>query len=155
MEITIRSPKLQDYDRFSNIMNQVQQLHVDWRPDVYKPANPLITKEMFEEILESENWYVAETNGIVVGVLELIKRHVESPSQVTKNILFISSMAVDKEYRGKGIGHQFFEKVKQIKEENGYDSNELQVNAKNQMAYEMYKNYGFTEKSINMELKFM
>lgn len=29
------------------------------------------------------------------------------------------------------------------------------VNAKNQMAYEMYKNYGFTEKSINMELKFM
>lgn len=126
-----------------------------WRPDVYKPANPLITKEMFEEILESENWYVAETNGIVVGVLELIKRHVESPSQVTKNILFISSMAVDKEYRGKGIGHQFFEKVKQIKEENGYDSIELQVNAKNQMAYEMYKNYGFTEKSINMELKFM
>lgn len=155
MEITIRSPKLQDYDRFSNIMNQVQQLHVDWRPDVYKTANPLITKEMFEEILESENWYVAETNGIVVGVLELIKRHVESPSQVTKNILFISSMAVDKEYRGKGIGHQFFEKVKQIKEENGYDTIELQVNAKNQMAYEMYKNYGFTEKSINMELKFM
>ena len=155
MEIAIRSPKLQDYDRFSNIMNQVQQLHVDWRPDVYKPAKPLITKEMFEEILESENWYVAETNGIVVGVLELIKRHVESPSQVTKNILFISSMAVDKEYRGKGIGHQFFEKVKQIKEENGYDSIELQVNAKNQMAYEMYKNYGFTEKSINMELKFM
>lgn len=152
MEITIRSPKLQDYDRFSNIMNQVQQLHVDWRPDVYKTANPLITKEMFEEILESENWYVAETNGIVVGVLELIKRHVESPSQVTKNILFISSMAVDKEYRGKGIGHQFFEKVKQIKEENGYDTIELQVNAKNQMAYEMYKNYGFTEKSINMEL---
>lgn len=155
MEITIRSPKLQDYDRFSNIMNQVQQLHVDWRPDIYKPANLLITKEMFEEILESENWYVAETNGIVVGVLELIKRHVESPSQVTKNILFISSMAVDKEYRGKGIGHQFFEKVKQIKEENGYDTIELQVNAKNQMAYEMYKNYGFTEKSINMELKFM
>ena len=53
------------------------------------------------------------------------------------------------------IFNQFFEKVKQIKEENGYDSIELQVNAKNQMAYEMYKNYGFTEKSINMELKFM
>jgi len=27
------------------------------------------------------------------------------------------------------------------------------VNAKNKMAYEMYRNYGFTEKSINMELK--
>ena len=35
----------------------------------------------------------------------------------------------------------------------GYDAIELQVNAKNRLAYEMYKNYGFTEKSINMELK--
>ncbi len=40
MKITIRTPKIQDYDRFSNIMDQVQKLHVDWRPDVYKPASP-------------------------------------------------------------------------------------------------------------------
>lgn len=153
MEVKIRSPKQQDYDRFSNIMDQVQLLHVGWRPDVYKPAIPLITKEMFEEILKGDNWYVAEADGKVVGVLELIIYHIENPSQVTRDILFISSMAVDQEYRGKGIGHQFFEKVKQIKEENGYDSIELQVNAKNKMAYEMYKNYGFTEKTINMELK--
>ena len=153
MEVKIRSPKQQDYDRFSNIMDQVQLLHVGWRPDVYKPATPLITKEMFEEILKGDNWYVAEADGKVVGVLELITYHIENPSQVTRDILFISSMAVDQEYRGKGIGHQFFEKVKQIKEENGYDSIELQVNAKNKMADEMYKNYGFTEKTINMELK--
>ena len=37
MKITIRTPKMQDYDRFSAIMDQVQQMHVDWRPDVYKP----------------------------------------------------------------------------------------------------------------------
>ena len=34
----------------------------------------------------------------------------------------------------------------------GADGIEVQVNAKNHDAYEMYKNYGFTEKSINMEL---
>lgn len=153
MKITIRTPKIQDYDRFSNIMDQVQKLHVDWRPDVYKPASPLITREMFEQILKSDSWYVAEADGTVVGVLELIHRHVESPAQVTKDILFISTMAVDEKYRGKGIGHQFFEKVKQIREEKSYDTIELQVNAKNKMAYEMYQNYGFTEKSINMELK--
>ena len=53
----------------------------------------------------------------------------------------------------KGIGHQFFEKVKQLKAEKGCDTIELQVNARNKKAYEMYRNYGFTEKSINMELK--
>ena len=144
MKITIRTPKIQDYDRFSNIMDQVQKLHVDWRPDVYKPASPLITREMFEQILKSDSWYVAEADGTVAGALELIHRHVESPAQVTKDILFISTMAVDEKYRGKGIGHQFFEKVKQIREEKSYDTIELQVNAKNKMAYEMYQNYGFT-----------
>ena len=153
MEVIVRLPRLQDYERVSKIMDQVQQLHVEWRPDVYKPASPLITMDMFEAILKDENWYVAEADGVVVGVLELMKRHVESPAQVMKDVLFISTMAVDEKYRGKGIGHLFFEKVKRIKKEKGYDTIELQVNAKNRRAYEMYRKYGFTEKSINMELK--
>ena len=153
MEVIVRLPRLQDYERVSKIMDQVQQLHVEWRPDVYKPASPLITMDMFEAILKDENWYVAEADGVVVGVLELMKRHVESPAQVMKDILFISTMAVDEKYRGKGIGHLFFEKVKRLKQEKGYDTIELQVNAKNRLAYEMYRKYGFTEKSINMELK--
>lgn len=153
MEVIVRLPRLQDYERVSKIMDQVQQLHVEWRPDVYKPASPLITMDMFEAILKDENWYVAEADGVVVGVLELMKRHVESPAQVMKDVLFISTMAVDEKYRGKGIGHLFFEKVKRLKQEKGYDTVELQVNAKNRLAYEMYRKYGFTEKSINMELK--
>ena len=153
MEVIVRLPRLQDYERVSKIMDQVQQLHVEWRPDVYKPASPLITMDMFEAILKDENWYVAEADGVVVGVLELMKRHVESPAQVMKDVLFVSTMAVDEKYRGKGIGHLFFEKVKRLKQEKGYDTIELQVNAKNRLAYEMYRKYGFTEKSINMELK--
>ena len=153
MEVIVRLPRLQDYERVSQIMDQVQQLHVEWRPDVYKPASPLITMDMFEAILKDENWYVAEADGVVVGILELMKRHVESPAQVTKDVLFISTMAIDEKYRGKGIGHLFFEKVKRLKQEKGYDTIELQVNAKNRLAYEMYRKYGFTEKSINMELK--
>ena len=45
-----------------------------------------------------------------------------------------------------------FDFLKQLKVEKNLDGIELQVNAKNSTAYEMYKNYGFTEKSINMEL---
>lgn len=45
-----------------------------------------------------------------------------------------------------------FEKVKEIKAKKNLDGIELQVNAKNKAACEMYCNYGFTEKSINMEL---
>lgn len=48
--------------------------------------------------------------------------------------------------------YHFFEQVKEIKAEKNLDGIEFQVNAKNKAAYEMYCNYGFTEKSINMEL---
>ena len=39
-----------------------------------------------------------------------------------------------------------------IKERKGFDSVDLQVNAKNRDAYEFYKHYGFSEKSVNLEL---
>ena len=72
MKITIRTPQMQDYDRFSAIMDQVQQMHVEWRPDVYKPASPLVTKGLFAEFLKGDSWYIAETDGIVVGVMPYI-----------------------------------------------------------------------------------
>ena len=82
----------------------------------------------------------------------VVFRHIESPNQVTRDIIFIDAMAVDENYRGKGIGHAFFDFLKELNVQKGYDGIELQVNAKNQAAYKFYSNYGFTNKSINMEL---
>lgn len=152
MEIIIRPIKDKDYDRVSRIMDQVHKLHVDWRPDVYKDISPVISHADYTDMLNGNEWFVAEADGVVAGVLKLLERHMESSLQKPKNILHISTMAVDEKYRGCGIGQAFFHKVKEIKDEKQFDSIELQVNAKNQKAYEMYKKYGFTEKSINMEL---
>ena len=86
-----------------------------------------------------------------VQEMHVAYKHIESPAHVTREVVFIDTMAVDKEYRGRGIGHQFFEKVRELKDSSGSDGIELQVNAMNHAAYEMYKECGFTEKSINME----
>lgn len=152
MDFIIRNVKEEDYEAVINIMNQVQRMHVEWRPDIYKINENLIPSDVFQEIAAGDNFYVAETEGKVVGVLEIEFRHIETPSHVTRDIVFIDTMAVDKAYRGMGVGHLFFEKVKEIKEEKHLDGIELQVNAKNKAAYKMYSQYGFTEKSINMEL---
>ena len=177
MNCIIRNAQMSDYDSVVRILNQGQALHINWRPDIYKPNDALLPKAVFEEIVKGDTFYIAENEGNVIGILELIFRHIESPAQVTRDIVFIDTMAVDEPYRGMGVGHLFFEKVKEnsrdayaktIEKKNpdAYTVNndlgtdigdamkdiELQVNAKNQAAYEMYCNYGFTEKSINMEL---
>ncbi len=84
--------------------------------------------------------------------MEIIFRHIETPAHITRDVIVIDSMAVDEKYRGMGIGHLFFEKVKRIKEQKHCDGIELVVNSKNKAAYEMYSKCGFTVKSINMEL---
>ena len=152
MEFLIRNAQEKDWEAVVRIMDQVHRMHVEWRPDIYKPNENIIPKEAFEQLVEEETLFVAEADSIVVGMMEIIFRRVETPSHVTRNILFIDSMAVDEKYRGRGIGHLFFEKAKQVREEKGLDGIELQVNARNRAAYDMYTKYGFTEKSINMEL---
>lgn len=152
MNCVIRNANTNDFEAVARIMNQVQQMHVEWRPDIYKPNENLIPRDIFEKIVAGDTFYVAEADGLVVGILEVVFRHIETPSHVTRDIIFIDSMAVDEAYRGVGIGHLFFDKIKEIKAEKKLDGIELQVNAKNKAAYEMYLKCGFTEKSINMEL---
>ena len=152
MNIQIRLAKKADYESVIRIISQVQDMHVEWRPDIYKHNEHLIPEEIFEKIVKNDTFYVAESDGLVVGVLEIVYRHIESLSHVTRDVIFIDTMAIDEKYRGMGIGHKMFEFLKQIKTEKNLDGIELQVNAKNFAAYEMYKKCGFTEKSINMEL---
>ena len=152
MDIQIRTAKVEDYSVVEAIMKQVHKLHVDWRPDVYKQQETILPLDEFKQAIKEQAFFVAEGEGKVVGILGLMYRHVETPVHVTKDIIFIDSMAVDEPYRKKGVGHAFFDFLKELKKEKGYDAIELQVNARNKGAYDMYRNYGFTEKSINMEL---
>lgn len=152
MNIQIRRANIDDYQAVEVIMQQVQQMHINWRPDIYKHSETVLPIEIYEQAVHDETAYVAECEGHVKGVLLIQYRHIESTNQVTRDVIYIDSMAVDEPYRGRGIGHAFFEYLKELKLQKECDGIELQVNAKNKAAYEMYVNYGFTEKSINMEL---
>ena len=92
------------------------------------------------------------TMGCMAGILFIVYCHIENQNQVTRNIIFIDSMAVDEKYRGKGIGHAFFDFLKDLRKKKGYDGIELQVNSKNEAAYKIYTDYGFTNQSVTMEL---
>ena len=55
MDIIIRPAENSDFDSVVHIMNQVQALHVNWRPDIYKES-----KDFFSlDALGRETFYVA------------------------------------------------------------------------------------------------
>ena len=151
-DTSIRYAFMDDYPEVETIMQQVQDMHITWRPDIYKHSDIVLPLEVFEDAVRKETFIVAEHNGQVIGLLFFMIRHIESSNQVTRNVLFIDSMAVKKGFRGKGIGRQLFEFAKEIKRQRNLDGIELQVNARNIDAKAMYEKCGFTQKSINMEL---
>lgn len=152
MKIDIRNARLGEYKTVEAIMKQVQQMHIDWRPDIYKYSETVLPMDIYEQAVKEETFFVAEQEGDVAGIMFIQYRHIESPNQVTRNIIFVDSMAVEEKHRGKGIGHAFFDFLRDLRDQRECDGIELQVNARNKAAYQIYSDYGFTEKSINMEL---
>ena len=71
MDIHIRNAEKTDYKAVSRIMNQVQEMHVAWRPDIYKSNENLISEDIFDLMISSGNLYVADVDGTVAGVLEV------------------------------------------------------------------------------------
>ena len=154
MDIRVRQAVSSDYKAAVKIIAQVHKMHVDWRPDIYKHNEEMLSVADFEEAIKTGNFYVAECDGIVAGILDVNFRRMEKPTHVTRDILHIHTIAVEENYRRKGIGRKLLDFVKEIKTEKGCDAIDLQVNSQNTAAYETYKKYGFTEKSVNMELIF-
>lgn len=57
---------MSDYDSVVRILNQGQALHINWRPDIYKPNDALLPKAVFEEIVKGDTFYIAENEGNVI-----------------------------------------------------------------------------------------
>lgn len=148
----IRVAEEKDYIQVENLMKQAHDLHVELRPDIYKPEEVVWTKEEFMELMTKGEVLVAIEDEKVVGLLEYIFRMISGKVVVDRKVMFIESLAVDEEYRNRGIGRGLLDRAKEICREKGCDSLELQVNARNRKAWDIYKKYGFREKSINMEL---
>ena len=79
------------------------------------------------------NSNLEEDIGKIVGVLEIIFRHIEGPAHVTRDIIFIDTMAVAEKYRGLGIGHKMFEFLKIMKIEKTW----MELNYKLMLEIEM------------------
>ena len=48
----IRHATKEDYESVESIMSQVQQMHVDWRPDLYKMGDVVLPYERYIELIE-------------------------------------------------------------------------------------------------------
>ncbi len=152
MNVNIRPARAEDYPHVERILRQALQLHADMRPDICRSVETAMEQEEFSALLSQDAAFAAEREAGVVGVMCLEYRHIRTAHHVPRDVIFVDCLAVDEPWRGMGVGSAFVDFLRALKAEKGLDGIELQVNARNGRAMEMYRKLGFTPKSVNMEL---
>lgn len=77
MGITIRFAEEKDYNQVEKIMKQVQEMHTEWRPDIYKNVESLLPLDMYMDYVNNRELIVATLDsGDVVGILIYVTRNI-------------------------------------------------------------------------------
>lgn len=142
-----------DRDAVNTLARQVHELHVAWRPDIFRMVDEIYTEERFLEAIRARQLYVAKLNGIVVGYVLIGMKEKNSPPLVLRKILIIDELCVEKSLRSHGIGTRMMEEVQALATAFGCTDLQLGVYPQNDAAIAFYQKCGYTIRSIDMQRK--
>jgi GNAT superfamily N-acetyltransferase len=135
----------------------VQALHVQMRPEMFKP--PSESAEMhdfFRDKLTSPDWhgFIGEVDGQPVGyALAQVTRRPENPFTYAMEFIEIDHLSLNEDQRGKGYGEQLIQAVFDLARELNIDRVILGVWETNTHAIGFFKRQGFAPYLHRMEAK--
>ena len=144
---------LNDRSAVNALAKQVHEMHVSWRPDIFRMPEELYPEERFLDCVRQRQLYVAKLNGIVVGYVTLMTRDYDWPSVVRRKVMVIDEICVEQTFRGHGIGKRMMEEVHALARAFGCTDLQLGVYPQNDDAVGFYQKCGFTIRSIDMQKK--
>ncbi|MDE5888399.1 MAG: GNAT family N-acetyltransferase [Bacilli bacterium] len=149
----IREAKEKDFEGILKIFIEVQTLHANNEPNIFRYAAP-IDLCLFKSMINNQEIkiFVSEDkdkiNGFLIGTI--IKK--DSNIKLPRKSFAIENIAVSKEEQNKNIGTKLMSTAKKFAKKEKCDSLVLNVWTFNKKAISFYKHLGFEEKSIQMEL---
>lgn len=155
MKITVRPAAEADYDVLNALRRQVNELHVQGRPDIFRPG---FGEELQQHLLnylhsEANSALVAEAEGRVAGfaLVDFIHRPA-SPYNLPRDFYHIAEIGVDPAYQRKGVATALMVWMKQDARERGFGKIELDMWSFNRGALAFYEGLGFRTYRRYMEL---
>lgn len=141
-----RFAKKEDLERVNELRRQVNDTHVQGRPDIFKPGFGREMEELVYAMWEDtdKNIIVAERDGVICGMacVEYVTKP-ESPYSLERKIYHITEFCVDKAFRRQGVGTELFAFARRDAREKGYPGMELDVWEFNEAAAKFYEAVGF------------
>ena len=150
----IRLAEMRDKEALNRLRRQVNDLHVQGRPDVFKPGFGPEIRDHADLYLKKEIGYAAveEIDDAIAGMVmvDYIERP-ENPYNLARRFVHIAEICVDERFRRQGVGKKLLNYVKADARAKGYDRIELDVWSFND-ALAFYEAQGFSTFRRFMEI---
>lgn len=151
----IRYANENDIDQILELLVEVDMVHHNGRPDIFKGPTTKYTKNELKELVKDKlnPIFVYDNDGVIYGHAFCIHKQELNHNVLTDiKTLYIDDICVKEEYRGKNVGKSLFEYVKKYALENHYYNITLNVWSCNESAYKFYQKMGLVPQKVGMEL---
>lgn len=156
MEFTIRCARREELEQVNELRRQVSQMHVDGRPDIFKPGFGGALREHVYERFDAEDSdvIVAVADEMVCGfaMAQYVHRP-ESAYNLERSYCHIEEFGVSPAFRRQGIARALIDFCRGEAAKRGLSRIELDVWAFNEDALKFYEAVGFRTYRRMMELE--
>ena len=152
--VTVRVAVMEDADAIASLTAEVQQLHNEALPDIFKtPSDRLFSREKLATLLHDANSTVAvaESNGDVIGhVYGVIMQRAENDFKVADKYMYIQQIGVRKDFRGQGVGRALITFIEGRAVASAVTGLQLDYWAFNTRAQSFFESCGFSPSQVMM-----
>lgn len=156
MSLRVRRAVEEDIPRILCLLEQVDMVHHNGRPDLFKGSATKYSAEQLRQLLTDDSTPVfvcTDGDGRVVGHAFCIHRRIIGDNVLTDiRTLYIDDICVDEAVRGRHIGRALYEHVVAYAREQGCYNITLNVWTCNPAAMRFYEAMGLTPQKIGMEM---
>ena len=151
----IRYAMEKDIEKIEDLLSQVDMVHHNGRPDIFKIGNKYSEEEL-KELLNNKQRpilvSVNETDEVVGYCFGIFQQHKDNSILTDIKTLYIDDLCVDEKFRGKGVGKELYEAALNLAKEKGCYNLTLNVWSCNESAIRFYESMGLIPQKIGMEM---
>lgn len=144
----VRFAKEKDLDRVNELRKQVNDIHVEGRPDIFKAGFCEELRDFARVLMNGKNSdiLVEERDGVICGMacVDYVDKK-ESPYGNARKFYHVQEIAVDVNHRRQGVAKELLEFMIADAKQRGLDKIELDVWEFNDSAIEFYQTVGFKQ----------
>lgn len=151
----VRRAEIGDIPAILELLVQVDMVHHNGRPDLFRGPATKYNAEELKEIIANEKTPVfvcVNDEGKVLGHLfGMFKQELNDSVQTDIKTLYIDDICVDEAARGQGVGRTLYDYIKGFAKNEGCYNITLNVWCCNPDAMKFYENMGLVPQKIGME----